>query len=67
MLGNFNLQVVGIPPALKGVPQIEITFNIDTGVSSANFQGSCDVFLLVYVDGIVNVFERRSHGYSTCT
>jgi molecular chaperone DnaK len=27
MLGNFNL--VGIPPAPKGVPQIEITFNID--------------------------------------
>jgi molecular chaperone DnaK len=29
LLGNFNL--VGIPPAPKGVPQIEITFNIDTG------------------------------------
>ncbi|KAH7097223.1 heat shock protein [Auriculariales sp. MPI-PUGE-AT-0066] len=27
MLGNFNL--VGIPPAPKGVPQIEITFDID--------------------------------------
>lgn len=29
MLGNFNL--VGIPPAPKGVPQIEITFDIDAG------------------------------------
>ncbi|KAF7304082.1 Heat shock protein 70 [Mycena indigotica] len=29
LLGNFNL--VGIPPAPKGVPQIEITFNIDAG------------------------------------
>jgi molecular chaperone DnaK len=27
MLGNFNL--VGIPPAPKGIPQIEITFDID--------------------------------------
>ena len=27
LLGNFNL--VGIPPAPKGVPQIEITFDID--------------------------------------
>ena len=29
LLGNFNL--VGILPAPKGVPQIEITFNIDAG------------------------------------
>ena len=28
LLGNFNL--VGIPPAPKGVPQTEITFDIDT-------------------------------------
>ncbi|KZO97282.1 putative heat shock protein 2, partial [Calocera viscosa TUFC12733] len=27
LLGNFNL--FGIPPAPKGVPQIEITFDID--------------------------------------
>ncbi|KIJ59539.1 hypothetical protein HYDPIDRAFT_100482 [Hydnomerulius pinastri MD-312] len=27
LLGNFNL--IGILPVLKGVPQIEITFNID--------------------------------------
>src|SRR5882762_8558644 len=32
LLGNFNL--VGIPPAPKGVPQIEITFDIDAGESS---------------------------------
>jgi molecular chaperone DnaK len=31
LLGNFNL--VGIPPAPKGVPQIEITFDIDAGES----------------------------------
>lgn len=31
LLGNFNL--VGIPPAPKGVPQIEITFDIDAGKS----------------------------------
>ena len=55
LLGNFNL--VGIPPAPKGVPQIEITFDIDAGESSANFQGS-NVFLLVYVDGIVNVSAK---------
>jgi len=30
LLGNFNL--VGIPPAPKGVPQIEITFDIDAGM-----------------------------------
>ena len=32
LLGNFNL--VGIPPAPKGVPQIEITFDIDAGECS---------------------------------
>ena len=29
LLGDFNL--VGVPPAPKGVPQIEITFDIDAG------------------------------------
>jgi molecular chaperone DnaK len=37
LLGNFNL--VGIPPAPKCASQIEITFDIDPGESSANFQG----------------------------
>jgi molecular chaperone DnaK len=32
ILGNFNLH--GIPPAPKGVPQIEITFDIDAGKST---------------------------------
>ena len=32
-LENFNL--VGILPASKGVPQIEITFNIDTGMPAS--------------------------------
>ncbi|KAI9452377.1 heat shock protein 70 [Lactarius psammicola] len=34
LLGNFNL--VGIPPAPKGVPQIEITFDIDAGYGIVN-------------------------------
>ena len=34
LLGNFNL--VGIPPAPKGVPQIEITFDIDAGMSASS-------------------------------
>lgn len=33
LLGNFNL--VGIPPAPKGVPQIEITFDIDAGTPAS--------------------------------
>ncbi len=36
LLGNFNL--VGIPPAPKGVPQIEITFDIDAGLFSPSSQ-----------------------------
>ena len=56
LLGNFNL--VGIPPAPKGVPQIEITFDIDAGESSDNLQANGNVFLLVYVDGIVNVSAK---------
>ncbi|KIK15307.1 hypothetical protein PISMIDRAFT_16626 [Pisolithus microcarpus 441] len=32
LLSNFNL--IGIPPAPKGVPQIEITFNINSGTQS---------------------------------
>jgi len=35
LLGNFNL--VGIPPAPKGVPQIEITFDIDAGTPADTF------------------------------
>ena len=35
LLGNFNL--VGIPPAHKGVPQIEITFDIDAGTPIYSF------------------------------
>ena len=56
LLGNFNL--VGIPPAPKGVPQIEITFDIDAGESTANFLRRCNVFLLGYIDGIVNVSAK---------
>jgi molecular chaperone DnaK len=41
LLGNFNL--VGIPPAPKGVPQIEITFDIDAGAPT--FSTPSDGFL----------------------
>jgi molecular chaperone DnaK len=34
LLGNFNL--VGISPAPKGEPEIEVTFNIDAGTCSTN-------------------------------
>jgi len=35
MLGNFNLE--GIPPAPRGVPQIEVTFDIDAnGILNVN-------------------------------
>lgn len=38
LLGNFNL--VGIPPAPKGVPQIEITFDIDAdGIVNVSAKG----------------------------
>lgn len=54
LLGNFNL--VGIPPAPKGVPQIEITFDIDAGESSA-ILGKM-YWITVYIDGIVNVSAK---------
>src|SRR5580693_7075222 len=50
LLGNFNL--VGIPPAPKGVPQIEITFDIDAGKWHPNLF-KCVAYL--FVDGIVHV------------
>ncbi|KAH0829095.1 heat shock protein 70 family [Lanmaoa asiatica] len=53
ILGNFNL--VGIPPAPKGVPQIEITFDIDAGeLKSPILFSVSDRFL----DGIVNVSAK---------
>ena len=54
LLGNFNL--VGIPPAPKGVPQIEITFDIDAGESST-ILGKM-YWITVYIDGIVNVSAK---------
>jgi molecular chaperone DnaK len=54
LLGNFNL--VGIPPAPKGVPQIEITFDIDAGVYS--FWCLSRVFAHIWIDGIVNVAAK---------
>lgn len=54
LLGNFNL--VGIPPAPKGVPQIEITFDIDAGKSPATFR-SVSV-LNSFSDGIVHVTAK---------
>lgn len=45
LLGQFNL--VGIPPAPKGVPQIEITFDIDAdGIVNVSAKGKHLVFRL---------------------
>lgn len=45
LLGQFNL--VGIPPAPKGVPQIEITFDIDAdGIVNVSAKGKHQVFRL---------------------
>jgi molecular chaperone DnaK (HSP70) len=37
-LGNF--QLTGIPPAPKGIPQIEVTFDID-GMLVSSYEWSC--------------------------
>ena len=47
LLGNFNL--VGIPPAPKGVPQIEITFDIDAGMFRALYGFLIEFSLLVFI------------------
>ncbi len=54
LLGNFNL--VGIPPAPKGVPQIEITFDIDAGAYI--ILASSQDFVHMWIDGIVNVAAK---------
>ena len=54
LLGNFNL--VGIPPAPKGVPQIEITFDIDAGMPANS--GAHGLLLIIRIDGIVNVSAK---------
>jgi molecular chaperone DnaK len=48
LLGNFNL--VGIPPAPKGVPQIEITFDIDAGELFS-------LFLLSWMGNLQTIFR----------
>ena len=53
LLGNFNL--VGIPPAPKGVPQIEITFDIDAGKCSQLVKHHILTTFVAHSDGIVNV------------
>jgi molecular chaperone DnaK len=54
LLGNFNL--VGIPPAPKGVPQIEITFDIDAGALGTSLLTG--LLLMFRTDGIVNVSAK---------
>ncbi len=54
LLGNFNL--VGIPPAPKGVPQIEITFDIDAGTLVTPLLTG--LLLMFRTDGIVNVSAK---------
>ena len=42
MLGNFDL--VGIPPAPRGMPQIEVTFDIDAnGIVNVSAKVRCAV------------------------
>jgi len=52
LLGNFNL--VGIPPAPKGVPQIEITFDIDAGVCLIHF-----VLILLCLNSFCRWYRKR--------
>jgi len=56
LLGNFNL--VGIPPAPKGVPQIEITFDIDAGKCSELVKRHILTTFVAHSDGIVNVSAK---------
>ena len=44
LLGKFNLE--GIPPAPRGVPQIEVTFDLDANGKS-NFD-EFDFFLIIF-------------------
>jgi Hsp70 protein len=54
LLGNFNL--VGIPSTPKGVPQIEIMFNIDAGTPASTT--AYQALLMFWTDGIVNVSAK---------
>lgn len=55
LLGNFNL--TGIPPAPKGVPQIDITFDIDAGMLHPCLYEGAELTVFC-VDGIVHVTAR---------
>ena len=55
LLDNFNL--IGIPPAPKGVPQIETTFDIVAGLYSHCRQWYFHS-LILSIDGIVNVSAK---------
>ena len=64
LLGQFDL--VGIPPAPRGVPQIEVTFNIDangivnvSALDKANEQGAVDPYPGI---GRLERYRNRPHG-----
>ena len=61
LLGNFNL--VGIPPAPKGVPQIEITFDIDAdGIVNVSAKGVLIIFPTFYTTGhLYRLVDRQGN------
>ena len=61
LLGNFNL--VGIPPAPKGVPQIEITFDIDAdGIVNVSAKGVLIIFSTFYMTGhLYHLVDRQGN------
>ena len=57
LLGSFNL--VGLPPAPRGVPQIQVTFDIDAngivnvsakdkGTGKGKHHVTCKIFILLF-------------------
>ena len=56
LLGNFNL--VGIPPAPKGVPQIDITFDIDAGKS--HYRALSNAFTQAVLQTVLSTSPRRT-------
>ena len=56
LLGNFNL--VGIAPAPKGIPQIDITFDIDAdGIVNVSAKGA--LFSTRLLEGVLNLVAIR--------
>ncbi len=49
LLGKFDLE--GIPPAPRGVPQIEVTFDLDANgkITSSRFEGIFFLFKVFFM------------------